>query len=124
MEMYMTGWNLSVFDTLKHEYKTLTWMGRILSSDEAQNIYEIIGTEFNSAESQTLLYREIDKRDSTAERYREKEDAKQQLGFGNPVHFVISQQVMRQITTNRVKSPAKCFRKTKRSFFFFYLLYS
>jgi hypothetical protein len=66
-------------------------MGKILSSDEAQNIYEIIGTEFNSAESQTLLYREIDKRDSTAERYREKEDAKQQLGFGNPVNFVISQ---------------------------------
>ena len=52
MEMYMTDWiHLSVFDTLKHEYKTLTWMGRILSSDEAQNIYEIIGTEFNSAES-------------------------------------------------------------------------
>jgi hypothetical protein len=43
-------------------------MGRILSSDEAQNIYEIIGTEFNSAESYTLLCREIEKRASTTER--------------------------------------------------------
>jgi hypothetical protein len=62
-------------------------------------MYNRTHSQCNAVESQTLLYREYER---TSECVREnggaiqreggREVAKQQLGFGNPVHFAISQQ--------------------------------